>query len=88
MGFDPVQLEEEMNYYDEEMEWDDSDERLIFADPGGVSALRAETIDNPRNLSCPTCGEPNLLTPEDRRLGYQCDQCARRDEGNYMGADY
>lgn len=29
-----------------------------FADPGGRSALRAATKSNPRNLPCPTCGEP------------------------------
>lgn len=52
-----------------------------FADPGGRSALRAATRDNPRDLPCPTCGEPNVLTPADRALGYQCDLCADRDEG-------
>jgi hypothetical protein len=49
-------------YYDDE--FDDSygqydREDLIdgvgFADPGGRSALRAATKDNPRNQSCPTC---------------------------------
>lgn len=57
------------------------DDRLDFADPGGESALRAETEDNPRNLPCPSCREPNRLTPKDRSLGYQCDDCARRAEG-------
>lgn len=52
-----------------------------FADPGGRSALRRASRSNPRNLPCPTCGEPNRLTPADRRRGYQCDQCADRDEG-------
>jgi hypothetical protein len=52
-----------------------------FADPGGRSALRAETPENPRNLPCPTCGEPNRLTPRDRQLGYQCDSCADAAEG-------
>ena len=51
-----------------------------FADPGGESALRAETKDNPRNLPCPTCHEPNRLTPIDRARGYQCDECARQTE--------
>lgn len=51
-----------------------------FADPGGRSALRAESRSNPRNLPCPTCHEPNRLTPEDKRHGYQCDECADRDE--------
>ena len=51
-----------------------------FADPGGESALRAATKGNPRNLPCPTCGSPNVLTPADRRRGYQCDSCADRAE--------
>jgi len=54
-----------------------------FADPGGKSALRAETEDNPRNLPCPNCGEPNLLTPADRRAGYQCDACADQAERGF-----
>ncbi|MHA2066922.1 MAG: hypothetical protein ACXABY_21340 [Candidatus Thorarchaeota archaeon] len=57
--------------------WDD---RIQFADPGGESALRAATPDNPRNLPCPTCGRENMLTPKDRALGYQCDICARELE--------
>jgi hypothetical protein len=57
--------------------------RSDFADPHGVSALRAATPSNPRNLPCPTCGEPNRLTPHDRQLGYQCDQCADQVEGGY-----
>ena len=52
-----------------------------FADPGGRSALRAATRRNPRNLPCPTCGEPNRLTPLDRARGYQCDEGADRAEG-------
>lgn len=59
----------------------DDDDRLEFADPGGRSALRAASRSNPRNLPCPTCGQPNRLTPKDKRLGYQCDECADRDEG-------
>jgi hypothetical protein len=55
-----------------------------FARPGSNSALRAATKRNPRNLPCPTCKEPNRLTPADRERGYQCDQCADRDErGGY-----
>jgi len=52
-----------------------------FADPGGTSTLRAASRRNPRNLPCPTCGEPNMLTPADRAAGYQCDSCADRAEG-------
>lgn len=67
------------DYYDCEYDND-----LEFADPGGNSALRAETPDNPRNLPCPTCGEPNRLTPKDKRLGYQCDACADQlERGGY-----
>ena len=57
------------------------EDRSEFQDPGGKSALRAATRRNPRNLPCPTCREPNRLTPRDRQLGYQCDACADRDEG-------
>ena len=53
--------------------------RLEFANPG--SALRAASSFNPRNLPCPTCHEDDRLTPEDARLGYQCDACADRAEG-------
>lgn len=58
---------------------DDDDEfRIDFAQPG--SALRASSARNPRNLPCPTCKEPNKLTPADRARGYQCDRCADREE--------
>jgi hypothetical protein len=61
------------------------DEELIdgvgFARPGENSALRAETPSNPRNLPCPTCGEPNRLTPLDVARHYQCDACADMQEG-------
>lgn len=60
---------------------DDLEGREIFADPGGRSALRAASRKNPRNLPCPTCKEPNRLTPADRAKGYQCNACADRDEG-------
>lgn len=60
-------------------EW--QERRRMFKDPGGESALRAAGPDNPRDRPCPTCGEPDRLTPKDVRLGYQCDGCARRDEG-------
>lgn len=54
-----------------------------FADPGGRSALRAATPDNPRNQPCPTCGKPNKLTLIDVRRGYQCDGCADRLERGF-----
>lgn len=73
-----------MPNYDESS-WDD---RSMFADPGGKSALRAATKGNPRNKPCPTCGEPNRLTPKDVAKGYQCDNCADRAEGTYCGGDY
>jgi len=70
------------NWHDEQyLEEDDYLSRSDFADPGGTSALRAATKSNPRNLPCPTCEQPNRLTPKDRALGYQCDQCADRAEG-------
>lgn len=69
------------------LDFDDEDNILIdgvgFADPGGVSALRAATRDNPRNLPCPNCGEPDRLTPLDRARGYQCDECADAQERGY-----
>lgn len=58
----------------------DRDDREEFADPGGRSALRAASKRNPRIYPCPTCGEPNRLTPADVRRHYQCDACADRDE--------
>jgi ssDNA-binding Zn-finger/Zn-ribbon topoisomerase 1 len=54
----------------------DFDDRSEFADPGGRSALRAATKNNPRNLPCPECGKPNRLTRADRARGYRCDGCA------------
>jgi hypothetical protein len=72
-------------YWDEEP-YDEEDyliDGVGFADPGGNSALRAETPDNPRNLPCPNCGQPNRLTPIDRERGYQCDECADRAERGF-----
>jgi len=66
------------DYYDPE-EWHDRCQ--MFQDPGGRSALRRSSRSNPRNLPCPTCLEPNRLTPADRAQGYQCDECADRAEG-------
>jgi hypothetical protein len=59
-----------------------------FQDPGGRSALRRATRSNPRNLPCPTCGQPNRLTPLDRARHYQCDACADRAEGRTPWGDY
>jgi hypothetical protein len=56
-------------------DWDD-----MFEDPGGRSALRRATADNPRIHPCPSCGEPYRLTGKDVALGYQCNSCADRDE--------
>lgn len=67
-------------WYDEDRpDWGD-DDRSMFADPGGKSALRAASKRNPRNLPCPNCGEPNRLTPADRARSYQCDSCADKAE--------
>lgn len=52
-----------------------------FADPGGKSALRAETPENPRIYPCPTCKAPDRLTRIDVQRGYQYNACADRDEG-------
>lgn len=58
---------------------DDPIDGVGFARDG--SALRAATDDNPRDLPCPHCGEPNVLTRIDRLRGYKCDRCADRAEG-------
>ena len=67
----------------EETDFDGSP--LEFADPGGTSALRAASKTNPRNLPCPTCKQPNRLTPKDWALGYQCDSCADKAEAGIDG---
>lgn len=59
---------------------DDDEDELQFADPGGTSALRAETPTNPRNLPCPTCKARDVLTQADRAAGYCCNVCADRNE--------
>lgn len=65
----------------------DPDDDLIdgvgFADPGGRSALRAETAENPRDQPCPTCGAENVLTRIDVQRHYQCDACADRCERGF-----
>ncbi len=67
------------------MPWDYEDQEyeidgVGFADPGGTSALRAETDDNPRDQPCPTCKEPDRLTRIDVSRHYQCDSCADAEE--------
>jgi len=69
-----------MRDYDD---YEDGDDRMRFADPGGKSALRAASRSNPRNLPCPNCGAKNVLTPADRARGYQCDRCADRAESGF-----
>lgn len=77
-----MERENPMNRYDDRGY--DDEGGCDFADPGGRSALRAARKGNRRNLPCPTCHAPNRLTPADKRLGYQCDSCADRDEmGGY-----
>ena len=74
-------LDEDDDYEDDD-EFDPGldDDFSMFADPGGKSALRAETPDNPREHPCPSCGTENVLTPADVALGYQCNACADRAE--------
>lgn len=72
----------ETHYDPEDDEFDDDrDDGPDFADPGGRSALRAATLDNPRDQPCPTCGTENVLTSADIALHYQCDRCADLVEG-------
>ena len=68
--------------YDAEYFYDRDD--MMFADPGGNSALRAATKSNPRNRACPTRKRKNVLTPADVAAGYQCNACAdRAEQGGY-----
>ena len=62
-------------------DFNDDIDGVGFADPGGQSALRRATPDNPRDQPCPTCGTENVLTRIDVQRGYQCDSCADRSEG-------
>jgi hypothetical protein len=54
------------------------EKKIKFANAG--SALRASSKSNPRSHPCPTCKEPNKLTPADKAKGYQCDDCANMEE--------
>lgn len=72
--------------YDPEVYADEHEARFYgdapFADPGNKnSSLRA----GKRKHKCPTCKQPNRLSDEDVRRGYQCDPCADRAE---RGGDY
>ena len=77
-----------MSYYDDER-FEDADrdydedraDRQEFADFTGRSAIRRETRDNPRDLPCPKCERPDMLTRKDAAAHYQCDTCADTDEG-------
>lgn len=66
--------------WEDDMEPGQYEDELIdgvgFANPGGNSALRAATRDNPRDEPCPNCGAENVLTRIDVQRGYQCDRCA------------
>ena len=73
-------------YRNYDHEYDDFE--CDFADPGGGSALRAASRDNPRNLPCPTCHRKNVLTPADRALSYCCDKCADAAECGFDRGDY
>ena len=72
-----------MNDYEQYDDYDDMNDRQMFANPGSNSALRAASKNNPRNLPCPTCHEPNRLTSEDIARHYQCDACADQLEGGW-----
>ena len=61
----------------------DLDNDLDVADPKGRSNHRRSHRGNMRCLPCPTCRQPNRLTESDRRQGYQCNECADRDEGEW-----
>jgi hypothetical protein len=78
--YDPPHCDDDRDFdpeYDDDPQYyDDETGDLVFADPGGRSALRAATASNPRDLPCPNCGAENVLTPADVARGYQCDRCA------------
>lgn len=74
---DPFFDEEDEDY---DPDYDHDEDSLDFAEPGGRSALRAATKNDPRDLPCPTCHAPNRLTRRDVALSYQCDACADRAE--------
>jgi hypothetical protein len=69
------------DYYEDYDPYDEDARAIRLSFAGEGSALRAASASNPRNLPCPTCDEPNRLTPADRARGYQCDSCADMAEG-------
>lgn len=69
--------------YDPSRDDDEPIDAVGFAEPGGNSALRAETPDNPRDRPCPNCGRENVLTRIDEQRDYQCDRCADAIERGY-----
>jgi hypothetical protein len=75
----PRHWDDDDDYYDED-DLRNNIDGVGFADPGGNSALRAATEDNPRDQPCPNCHWPNRLTPIDVQRGYQCDSCANAAE--------
>jgi len=88
IGSDECDCDFEEDDFDEECDDGDDDLRnnidgVGFADPGGVSSLRAATIDNPRIFPCPTCGVEDRLTAIDVAHSYQCNQCAEASERGY-----
>lgn len=87
IGIEVRPLQDYDSRWDEGRPYEDDDlvDGVGFADPGGESALRAETPENPRIFPCPTCLEPNRLTPIDVARGYQCDRCADAAERGVDG---
>lgn len=79
--YEPDDYEDDDYYPDEDEE--DMIDGVGFADPGGKSALRAATPENPRIYPCPSCHAPNALTQIDVSRGYQCDGCANAAEQGY-----
>ena len=43
--------------------------------------LRRRRARGSLDLTCPTCGRANALSPADARRGYQCGRCADLEEG-------
>jgi hypothetical protein len=68
--------EYEREYYNPDDPMFEDMNYMDFRDPGGGSALR----NGPRIHPCPNCGRPDMLSPKDVQLGYQCDSCADQAE--------